>query len=127
MLLAKRKIITNNIQAIHDRIKTNLGNFSEQVKPDDEIAIKIFFPIYLYINRYGFSNLNQWDGNNITINKEGDQYIGYGIEIWKAGERIQSVPDIFLHIYDAKTLADLCNRIQLDPIHFSDVVEDCLP
>ena len=59
--------------------------------------------------------------------KEGDQYIGYGIEIWKAGERIQSVPDIFLHIYDAKTLADLCNRIQLDPIHFSDVVEDCLP
>ena len=59
--------------------------------------------------------------------EEGDYYTGYGIEIWEAGERIQSVPDIFLPIYDAEALADLCNRLQLAPIHFREVAEDYLP
>ena len=38
-IIASRKRVTNNIQTIHDSIKTNLSSFSEQVKPDDEIAI----------------------------------------------------------------------------------------
>ena len=59
--------------------------------------------------------------------EEGDHYTVYGIEIWEAGERIQSVPDIFLHIYDVEALAALCNRLQLDPIHFREVAEDYLP
>lgn len=59
--------------------------------------------------------------------EEGIHYTGYGIEIWQARKRIQSVPDIFLHIYDAEALADLCNRLQLDPIHFREVAEDRLP
>ena len=59
--------------------------------------------------------------------EEGAIYTGYGIEIWKAGKRIQSVPDIFLHIFDAEALAELCNRLQLDPIHFREVAEDSLP
>ncbi len=59
--------------------------------------------------------------------EEGINYTGYGIEIWEAGRRIQSVPDIFLHISNAEELADLCNRLQLNPIHFREVAEDRLP
>ncbi len=59
--------------------------------------------------------------------EEENVYTGYGIEIWETEKRIQSVPDIFLHIYDAEALAELCNRLQLDPIHFKEVAEDCLP
>lgn len=35
-----RKKVTNNIQAIHDNIRISLNSFSEQAKPDDEIAVK---------------------------------------------------------------------------------------
>lgn len=59
--------------------------------------------------------------------EEGIAYTGYGIEIWEAGIRIQSVPDIFLHISDAEELAALCNQLQLEPIHFMEVAEDRLP
>ena len=59
--------------------------------------------------------------------EEGTVYTGYGIEIWEAGIRIQSVPDIFLHISDAEELAALCNQLQLEPIHFMEVAEDRLP
>ncbi len=58
--------------------------------------------------------------------EDGSLYTGYGIEIWEAGRRIKSVPDIFLHISDAEELAELCNRLGLDPIHFSEVVENQL-
>ena len=34
--------------------------------------IKFFFPIHMYLNRYGLSHLNSWDGNSIKISeKEG--------------------------------------------------------
>ena len=39
-IVASRKKVTNNIQAIHDSVKANLSSFSEQVKPDDELAVK---------------------------------------------------------------------------------------
>ena len=38
-IIASRKRVTNSIQTIHDSIKSNLNSFSEQVKPDDELAI----------------------------------------------------------------------------------------
>lgn len=40
IIFSYKKRVTNNIQAIHDSIKTNLSSFSEQVKPDDELAVK---------------------------------------------------------------------------------------
>lgn len=60
------------------------------------------------------------------ITEDGTHYTGYGIEIWSAGKRIQSVPDIFLHNSDAEKLARLCNQLRLDPIHFMEVAEDWL-
>ncbi len=59
--------------------------------------------------------------------EDGSNYIGYGIEAWKAGERIESVPNIFLHISDAEKLTELCNRLQLSPTQLREVVEDRLP
>jgi hypothetical protein len=34
----------------------------------------MYFPIYLYLNKFGYSALNGWDGNSIQINKE-ENYI----------------------------------------------------
>lgn len=32
--------------------------------------IRMYFPIHMYLNRYGFSHLNDWDGNSIKISEE---------------------------------------------------------
>lgn len=37
----------------------------------NQIIGKIHIPIYLYLNRYSNSALNDWDGNKIEINEEG--------------------------------------------------------
>lgn len=39
-IIASRKKVTNNIQSIHDSVKENLSVFSENVKSDDEVAVK---------------------------------------------------------------------------------------
>lgn len=31
---------------------------------------RLYFPIHLYLNRYGHSHLNEWDGNSIQISEE---------------------------------------------------------
>jgi hypothetical protein len=31
----------------------------------------IYIPIYFYLNKYGFSQLNDWDGNSIELNEDG--------------------------------------------------------
>ena len=36
-----------------------------------EVKAKIHIPIYLYLNRYGNSAINGWDGNSIEINNDG--------------------------------------------------------
>ena len=33
-------------------------------------TVSVFFPIHFYLNRYGLSHLNDWDGNSIKINEE---------------------------------------------------------
>ncbi len=63
---------------------------------------------------------------------EGEHRISYGIAVYDAPELlgtasvICSVPDICSD-YDAiAELVATCNRIQLSPMHLSDVVEDFL-
>ena len=34
-----------------------------------------YLPIELYLNRYGMSAMNEWDGNSIQIDKDGNSYI----------------------------------------------------
>lgn len=42
-----------------------------KISRNSEILLKIHLPIHLYLNRYGNSALNGWDGNHIEINDEG--------------------------------------------------------
>ena len=43
-----------------------------EVKRNDSIVATLHIPIYLYLNRFGKSAINGWDGNSIT---NGDDYI----------------------------------------------------
>lgn len=62
-----------------------------------------------------------------TISSEsGKKYIVYGIELWSYGKRILSIPDVFLSFFKAENLINLCNTLQLDPIHIMEVLEDFL-
>lgn len=52
----------------------------------------------------------------------------YGIEVY---DRQSSAPlltyaNLFTRRNQAEELIDLCNRLELDPIHLTDVVEDAL-
>lgn len=59
------------------------------------------------------------DNNVITV---------YGIEVFEKGAAtpLLSMRDIFTREAPATELAELCNRLELDPIHLSAVVEDAL-
>ena len=37
---------------------------------DDNQAYEIYIPVHLYLNRYGNSAMNGWDGNSIDISEE---------------------------------------------------------
>ena len=58
---------------------------------------------------------------------EGYKYTGYGICIKNTdtGES-RSICDISVHRKDIEELSDRCNRLQLDPIHIEDVIDDFL-
>lgn len=47
----------------------------------------------------------------------------YGVDVF---QRVQSVPDIFTDDQSAERFVNLCNRLQLAPIHLNDVIEDAL-
>ena len=52
----------------------------------------------------------------------------YGIEVYEndATAPIMVLKDVFTRQSQAEELAELCNRLELDPIHLTDVVEDLL-
>ncbi len=47
----------------------------------------------------------------------------YGVDVF---QRVQSVPDIFTDGQSAEQFVNLCNQLQLAPIHLRDVIEDVL-
>ena len=50
---------------------TNLNNFIKVQYRQYKVIISVDF----YLNRYGLSALNSWDGNSIKINQQGNKYI----------------------------------------------------
>ena len=58
------------------------------------------------------------------------EYTAYGVVVYQAVEtekkEIFKMSDVTTNIEDMKNLVQLCNKEQLDPIHFTDVVEDLL-
>ena len=58
---------------------------------------------------------------------DGYKYTGYGICVknMSTGES-RSFSDISVSRKDIEELSDRCNRLQLDPIHIEDVIDDFL-
>ena len=58
---------------------------------------------------------------------EGYKYTGYGIcvENTATGES-RSFKDISVRRKEIEELSDRCNRLQLDPIHIEDIIDDFL-
>ena len=42
---------------------------------DADGSYKLIISVHLYLNRYGLSAMNDWDGTSIKINNQGNQYI----------------------------------------------------
>ena len=59
------------------------------------------------------------DGTHVTV---------YGIEVYETQSSVPllSYADLFTDKRKAQELIDLCNRLELDPVHLTDVVEDAL-
>lgn len=58
------------------------------------------------------------------------EYTAYGVVVYQAVEmekkEIFKMSDVYTDAEEIKNLVQLCNKEQLDPIHFIDVVEDML-
>lgn len=59
--------------AVYDSQTTN--NYIVVTYSDDDGDYKVIISVHLYLNRYGLSAMNDWDGTSVKINSEGDQYI----------------------------------------------------
>ncbi|MDD6188113.1 MAG: DUF6514 family protein [Clostridiales bacterium] len=55
-------------------------------------------------------------------------YTAYGIGVFEYDgdekKTLQYIPDVFLDEDKAEQLVDMCNRLQLEPVHLLNVVED---
>ena len=62
--------------------------------------------------------------------REMGEYVSYGIEVFRitdeARETICKVHDVFLSESKAKEFAELCNSLNLSPIHIYDVIQDAI-
>ena len=50
----------------------------------------------------------------------------YGIGVCENHQHLEYISDVFLDQQKAEQFVVLCNRLQLDPLHLSDVVEDAV-
>ena len=57
-------------------------------------------------------------------------FIAYGIGVCEKNESnrktLEYIPDVFLDQHKAEQFVVMCNCLQLDPLHLSDVVEDAV-
>lgn len=58
------------------------------------------------------------------LSENGEIYITYGIELREKKRVIKRISDISMSKRKIKNLCKLCNRLNLDEIHFADVAED---
>lgn len=68
--------------------------------------------------------MNQYQLRTDTIpDDSGSLHTVYGIELPNEGI---SVPNVFTNESDASRFAELCNALDLSPIHLPEVIEDLL-
>ena len=63
-------------------------------------------------------------------NEEVGSFTAYGIGVCETNpytrKTLKYISDVFLDQKKAEKIVGLCNRLQLDPIHLFDVVEDAI-
>lgn len=52
------------------------------------------------------------------------KYVSYGVEVLENGELTQYIPEAFTDRKSAKKFVRLCSKLDVAPIHVSDVLED---
>ena len=62
---------------------------------------------------------------NLTDSDLGS-YVAYGIAVMRGEERVRMVSDVFLDRAKAAEFVELCNRLELDPVHLDDVIADAI-
>lgn len=71
----EKKVIKNQIKTIapltYNGLNVNSGISCILTNQEKQNIANIYIPIHCYLNRYGFSQLNEWDGNSIKIDENG--------------------------------------------------------
>ena len=66
----------------------------------------------------------------VLYSEDVGSFTAYGIGVCNNNqnerETLEYIPDVFLDQQRAEQFVILCNRLQLDPIHLFDVVEDAV-
>ncbi len=63
---------------------------------------------------------------DIKHDEDGRVHTVYGIDLLCNDDIVKSLPDIFFDRSRAEQLAELCNSLDLSPLHLEDVAEDAL-
>ncbi len=61
---------------------------------------------------------------DIIKDEEGKEQPVYGIEVWLEEAVVRAIPDLMTDFNRINHLVVLCNKLELSPIHLSDVIED---
>lgn len=92
------------------RLET-LQKFSDYTK----VSLASLFTNYMYVVE-----------RDTKTNEDGEEYTCYGIKAYENNQIVNSLLDVFLNEPIAKDFADMCNRLQLNPIHLENAIEDYL-
>lgn len=93
------------------------GRFSPRLETLKKISEYTHLTISSLFNDYLY--ITEQDTNN-------EAYITYGIKVFESNKVIKSVPGVFLDETEAVKFVAACNKIQLNPNHLEDFIEDSL-
>ncbi len=93
------------------------GRFSPRLETLKKISEYTHLTISSLFNDYLY--ITEQDNNN-------EAYITYGIKVFESNKVIKSVPGVFLDETEAVKFVAACNKIQLNPNHLEDFIEDSL-
>ncbi len=57
---------------------------------------------------------------------DGESYRSYGVAVMEDGVALKRIDDVSLEKNDIVNLVNLCNELELSPVHIDDVIENFL-
>ena len=61
---------------------------------------------------------------SVVTDEDGLPHDTYGIELWIDERKVRAVNDVSFDCAGITNVVSLCNKLELDPIHLDDVIED---